>query len=181
VNTGEAPDYIQPVAGVRIWRVAPNLLSQHMGLLWGPGVREPWPTGKEMVASCDDEYCEHEPPRDDCGCGLYAFYDVTGAIAGDYWPKAHRPFFDRLVAGVLAGTGDVVLHEWGFRAERGRVAAIFGAAELGGNIHGAPDKELPLPREIIADAYGAELIAVPDYQDFCERQGFVTFAPGYLD
>jgi hypothetical protein len=171
----EAPDYFQPVAGVRIWRVAPNLLSQYMGLLWGPGAREPWPTGKEHRARCGFDNVgtstNHEPPGKWCGCGLYAFYTPQLAEEGGYWPipKDYGQLYNRLVGGVLAGTGDIELHEWGFRAEKGRVAALFTT--------GAPDEELPLPREIIADAYGAELIAVEDYEDFCARRGFVTFAP----
>lgn len=43
----QAPDYINRVAGVRIWRVAPNLWAQLGGLLWAPGMKEPWASGDD--------------------------------------------------------------------------------------------------------------------------------------
>jgi hypothetical protein len=170
------PDYMGEVAGVRIWRVAPNLLSQHMGLLWGPGAREPWPTGKAHHAKCGLErhghtYTDHDPPGEACGCGLYAFHNPALAVEGGYWPTSEpsRQLYNRLVAGVLAASGTIALHEWGFKAEKGRVAALFTI--------GAPDEELPLPREIIADAYNVPVIEAGDYFDFCEQEGLVVFSP----
>jgi len=59
------------------------------------------------------------------------------------------------------------LHEWGFKAERARVAALFTT--------GAADEELPLPREIIADAYGVPVIEADDFFEFCEQEGLVVF------
>jgi hypothetical protein len=172
VITGGAPDYIQPVVGVRIWRVAPNLLSQHMGLLWGPGAREPWPTGRGHKATCEDP--DHDPPEDGCGCGLYAFYTPQLAASGRYWPTPEDGWlYNRLVAGVMGASGNIALHEWGFKAEKGRVAALFTA--------GAADEELPLPREIIADAYGVPLIETEDYFGFCGREGLMVFSPEDLD
>jgi hypothetical protein len=170
----EFPDYIQPVAGVRIWRVAPNLWAQLGGLLWAPGIREPWPTGEEFEAACNKNP-DHVQPAEGCMCGIYAFYSPNLAIAGDYWPKSWRPNFNRLVAGVVGAAGDVVLHEWGWRASHATVVAIFG--DFGGNIHGAPDSELPMPRQEIADAYDASVISVSDYKAFCECEGLIVFSP----
>ena len=175
----EFPDYIQPVAGVRIWRVAPNLLAQHMGLLWGPGAREPWPSvaGKEHHARCGFEsdgtiHTDHKPPGKGCSCGFYAFYNPALAIERGYWPTSenYAQLYHRLVAGVLAASGEIELSEWGFRAERGRVAALFAV--------GVADEELPLPRETIADAYGVPLIDVEDYDAFCADEGLLVFGPG---
>lgn len=175
----EFPDYIQPVAGVRIWRVAPNLLAQHMGLLWGPGAREPWPTGKEHYAKCglegeEPNHTDHSPPVEGCSCGFYAFYTPALAIGGGYWPSAdYGQLYNRLVAGVMSASGDVALHEWGFKTERARVAALFTT--------GAADEELPLPREIIADAYGVPVIEADDFFEFCEQEGLVVFSPEDLE
>jgi hypothetical protein len=43
------------------------------------------------------------------------------------------------------------------------VEAIFTA--------GAPDEDLPIPRQVIAEAYGAALINSEDYKAFCAKRG----------
>jgi hypothetical protein len=160
------PDYIQPIAGVRIWRVAPNLLSQHMGLLWAPGMIEPWPTGKEVAARCAG-HPDHAPPDDYCGCGIYAFYNPVLAFEANYWPIEGDGFYNRLVAGVVGAAGEVIVAEYGWKAARATVEAIF--------FDGAPDDALPLPRDIIADAYGVPVIDTDDYEAFCEEAGLLIF------
>jgi hypothetical protein len=163
----EAPDYIERVAGVRIWRVAPNLWAQLGGLLWAPSIKEPWPTGEEYVASCPT-HPDHAPPAEGCMCGIYAFYNPTLADKGGYWPNPHAPLFNRLLAGVVGAAGDVVLHEHGLLAERVRVEAIF--------VDGAPDAELPIPRAEIAAAYNADLIYARDYEAYCASRGLIVFS-----
>jgi hypothetical protein len=105
-------------------------------------------------------------------CGIYAFYNPTLADKGCYWPNAHAPLFNRLLAGVVGAAGDVVLHEYGLLAERVRVEAIF--------VDGAPDPELPIPRAEIAKAYNADLIYARDYEAFCEARGLIVFDPDDL-
>jgi hypothetical protein len=166
----EAPDYLNRVAGVRIWRVAPTLWAQLGGLLWAPAVKEPWPTGEEHVATCSG-HPDHVPPAEGCSCGIYAFYDPQQAFAADYWPKEHEPFinlpFSRLVAGVVGVAGEIVLHDHGLLAARARVEAIF--------TDGAPDEDLPMPRQVIADAYDVPVIDSEDYHDFCAELGLIVF------
>jgi hypothetical protein len=164
----EAPDYIARIAGVRIWRIAPNLWAQLGGLLWAPNVKEPWPTGEECVATCPG-YPDHAPPAEGCSCGIYAFYNPALAAEGGYWPKEGGHLFNRLVAGVVGAAGEAVLHDYGLLAERATVEAIF--------TDGAPDEDLPMPRQVIADAYGAELIDSADYETFCAERGLIVFGP----
>jgi len=164
----EAPDYINRVAGVRIWRVAPTLWAQLGGLLWAPGMKEPWPTGEEYYASCQG-HPDHTPPEAGCGCGVYAFYAPWLAESVGYWPGgASGHPYDRVVAGVIGAADEVELCEFGLRASRATVEAIFTAPA------GARDDELPIPRAEIAEAYGAEVIEVQDFEEFAAARGLVV-------
>lgn len=164
----EAPDYIHRVAGVRSWRLAPNLLAQLGGLLWAPGMREPWPTGEEFVATCEADP-DHEPPEEGCACGIYAFYNPALAQKGGYWPVPGYRLYNRLLSGVIGVAGGVLLHERGFTAGRATVEAIF--------TDGADDAELPIPRAEIAHAYGASLISSDEFAAFCQERGLIAFDP----
>jgi hypothetical protein len=163
----EAPDYINRVAAVRIWRVAPNLWAQLGGLLWSPGMKEPWATGEEYYASC--MFPDHTPPESTCTCGIYAFYSPYYAQM-HYWPGIGGGPHNRVVAGVIGAAGDVELHDIGLRAGRATVEAIFTA--------GVADEELPIPRAEIAAAYGGEVITSTDYDDFCAERGLIMFGRG---
>lgn len=164
----QVPDYINRVAGVRIWRVAPNLWAQLRGLLWGPGMKEPWVTGEEYVATCSRSP-DHVPPTEGCSCGIYAFYTPDLAIEGGYWTYPGDALYNRLVAGVVSVAGDVALHEWGMKAHRASIEVIFTT--------GAADEELPIPRSELAVAYGAEVIDVQDFEEFCAERGLILLGP----
>jgi hypothetical protein len=165
----EAPDYVNRAAGVRIWRVAPTLWAQLGGLLWAPNVKEPWPPGEEYIATCPG-YPDHAPPAEGCSCGIYAFYTPDLAANGGYWPPEQRvSLHNRIVAGVVGAAGEIVLHESGLLAARVTVEAIFTA--------GAADEQLPMPRQVIADAYGAAVIDSTDYEAFCAERGLIVFSP----
>ena len=164
----EVPDYVSRGAGVRIWRVAPNLWAQLGGLLWAPGMKEPWPTGEEYVATCSGSP-DHVPPQEGCTCGIYTFYTPQLAVKGGYWPDPGAALYNRLVAGVVGVAGDVALHEHGLQANRAVIEAIF--------TDGAPDAELPIPRLELASAYGAEVIDSEDYEAFCAERGLIVFGP----
>jgi len=168
-----APDYINRGAGVRIWRVAPTLWAQLGGLLWAPGMKEPWPTTeKEHVASCQANP-DHTPPAEGCDCGLYAFYNPRLAEEGGYWTYEASPLYNRVVAGVIGVAGDIELQEHGMKAERATIEAIFTT--------GADDDELPIPRAELAEAYGAEVKDSSDYEAFCAERGLIVFGPEDLD
>ncbi len=167
----EAPDYINRIAGVRVWRVAPNLWAQLGGLLWAPGMKEPWPTGEEYDASC--VHPDHTPPEPACGCGVYAFYSPALAKSGSYWPGLGGGPYNRVLAGVIGAAGDIELHDHGMKAERATVEAIFTA--------GADDEEeLAIPRGEIAAAYGAAVIDAEDFEEFCAERGLVVIDPAKL-
>lgn len=151
--------------------MAPNLWAQLGGLLWAPGMREPWPSfargaGEEYEASCQLNP-DHTPPAEGCTCGIYSFYNPTLGKTGGYWPEPQDRLFNRVVAGVIGAAGEVVLHEDGLLAARATVEAIF--------TDGADDEELPMPRRVIADAYGADVIDSEDFAEFCAARGLIVF------
>jgi hypothetical protein len=165
------PDYINRIAGVRTWLVAPNLWAQLGGLLWAPMMRDPWTTGEEYAATCTG-HPDHTPPEDGCGCGIYAFLDPTLARRMGYWTERGAGPSNRIVAGVIGAAGKVSLTDRGLLAACATVEAIF--------TDGAPDDELPIPRAEIAQAYGADVIDTADYEEFCAERGLILFGPDDL-
>jgi hypothetical protein len=157
---GEMPDYIQRIAGVRTWRVAPTMWARMGGLLWASAMLEPWTTGEDHVAHCHHDP-GHVPPADGCACGVYAYYTPMSVL----WHRGslEDPYH---VSGVVSGWDEMLLLEHGWRAQFGRVEALFDHPLM-------PEVELPIPKEEIAEAYGAEIISPIDYDEFCQRRNLV--------
>jgi hypothetical protein len=169
----KAPDYLQRVAAVRLWRVAPTLWAQLGGLLWSPMMQEPWATGEEYYPKCG-AHPDEPPPGENCSCGIYCFYHPETARASvSYWPQDGSPLYDRQVVGVLGCAGNLELGDIGMRAGRATVEAIFTA--------GAPDRDLPIPRADIAAGYGADVINVDEFEDFCERRNLIIITEDHLN
>jgi len=162
----EAPDYTHCVAGVRTWRVAPNLAARLGDLLWSSSMLDAWPVGQELVAVCHRG--GHVPPDEGCKCGVNAWYGVELGYADSAGLEDPRH-----VTGVVSGSGDIVLFEHGWRAARGRVEAIFHDPAL-------PQIALPVSKKEIAVAYGAAIIAPRDYEAFCLEHKLVLIDPTTL-
>lgn len=99
----------QPVVGWRAWLWTGKTLK---------GYRVEWPE-PELAAVC--ERCEN-PPGWDHGCGIYALKEFS--------ELAEAPVFGRVEM-----WGDVVEHEWGYRASHARITDLWvdsnrAAAEL---------------------------------------------------
>jgi hypothetical protein len=151
--------------------VAPTLWAQLGGLLWAPAVQEPWPTGEEYYASC--AAAPDHVPGENCSCGVYAFYTPGMAKTGGCWvPVPGQLLYNRIVAGVIGAAGDIELGEYGMRAERATVEALFA--------NGAAEQDLPFPRSEIAHVYGAEVIGAGEYEEFCRWRGLVVIDPADL-
>lgn len=122
------------VVGYRWWRVAPDgaLMSWAFNDIWLPD--EPMTARCSMaelgetLAAIDPEmkdedaawHASADTPDEDCGCGLWAFYDPE--IAQGLLYKRHM--VSKLVFGVVEGWGGVVWHDLGFRAEFAQVRAL---------------------------------------------------------
>lgn len=113
------PDYIEPVVGWRVWRVARDrerlvLLSGVFDDLWEPGC--------EAVAFCKRGR-RHRAPVKRCSCGVYALREPAGLarylVGRDDRDVVHR------VIGLVALWGRVVEADGGWRAERAYPTRIW--------------------------------------------------------
>lgn len=110
----EVPDYVAPLLGVRQWAVTRSLRlrSAYFPYSFVPS----WRVGGEYVASCATHGTAAPEVR--CGCGLYAHYDLLLSRKLGWISR-------NMVRGIVAASGDIVLHQRGFRAERMRLVALI--------------------------------------------------------
>lgn len=159
---GDSADYINRIAGARSWRVANTMWARMGGLLWADAMLEPWPVGKEYEATCSLSKVPHETPGEHCTCGIWAWYNPMQLIS--HWHGYNSEDY-RHVTGIVSGAGVMWLHELGWRAERVRVEAI-----LQDDI---PEEMLPTTKRELSDAYGIPIIALAEYESFCEDRGLI--------
>jgi hypothetical protein len=148
------PDFEGLVAGARTWRVANTMWARMGGWLWSLAMLDCWRKGVEWKeAECS---AGHRIPGQHCACGIWAFYNPTfmteelGPVRGG----AGEPY--EYVAGIIGGGGDVVQHEFGFRAQYAKVLAIF-------------SDKWDTPKEEIAEQHNCPIIAPEAYDAFCEH------------
>ncbi len=117
-----APDYIEPVEGWRVWRVAPLdgdvvLQSVFVNAVWEPGRplearcehrrRSPWRPWRVYRN-------DHPAPDEECSCGIYA---ASARSAARRYLGVPSPISAGIrVLGRVALWGDVVESENGWRA-----------------------------------------------------------------
>jgi hypothetical protein len=128
-----------PLYGLRTWTVVGERGAE---LLAGPQQRTTWPAGGAWLDAACARSPEHQPPAQDCGCGLHAWHPARRS--------ARRVLASRReVAGIAEARGIIELHEDGFRAEQARPRALVLV----------PGRNAPLVRRL-ADAYDAEVLEV---------------------
>jgi hypothetical protein len=76
-----------------------------------------WPEHDWLRATCPDEDSGHQPPVEDCTCGIYAVASPAGAE--EYIWEAPLTVLVR-----VALAGKVIPGTWGWRGERARVVAL---------------------------------------------------------
>lgn len=157
-----APDYIEPVEGWRVWRVATRdgevvLQSVFVDSVWEPG--------RPLEARCEHRRRsvwrpwrvyrnEHPAPEEECSCGIYA---ASARSAARRYLGVPSPVGTGLrVLGRVALWGDVVESENGWRASCAYPSLLF--VPLAG-YHGLRSSR----RRAIADALavGLEAYGVP--------------------
>ena len=109
---------IGPILGWRAWRVA----TGRDGLRLRSAVYDDdWPPRVAIAACCG--HGGHAAPATGCACGIYATRDAAEAVrylvGRDDAGIVHR------VVGLVALTGMVVEHAWGWRAEHGFPARLW--------------------------------------------------------
>lgn len=167
-----APEFIDPVVGVRQWSAGPwrgpwpERPADEPILLWPFTGGEPWPPDEDMVAKCQ-RTAGHAPPVYDCGCGLWAFHSLKELSERYSWTGGGLMTDMGTISGVVSGWGEVIPYDNGWRSEVARVEALF--------YHPAFKPGLYQPVDIrgLAATYGADVIPLHAFDDYCERRGFV--------
>ena len=105
------PDLISPIIGHRVWRWDAAGLRSLNGKRWSP--RQP------VAAKCGAEnaHDDHEPPRLDCSCGVYA--------AKSREHLRQLGYEGRGIRGEVHLWGTVVEHELGWRAQFAYPKTLF--------------------------------------------------------
>jgi len=132
----EPPLVPGPIYGLRTWGVAGEHGAEY---LTGPQREEPWPPGGALLEAECAVRPPHEPPGTDCDCGLHAFHPRRFSARRVCGMRGQIP-------GILEAAGAVEVHPDGFRAARGRPAALVllprGNARLVEHLATAYDAEL---------------------------------------
>lgn len=112
----EDGSYLEPYVGYRAWRArANNGRVELFPLSWND---HPWQLGVNHAACLLGG--DHAPPANDCGkhgCGIFAYRDPR-TVALKFNPRT-------FVMGEVHLHGRVKIHEYGFRAERAEIAALW--------------------------------------------------------
>lgn len=135
------------VRGIRVWSMTPPPLHQnpheaewHPAPLRGATGYE-WPDSSALDSSALEATCKHDashkPPVEfdeksgsACGCGWWAYWDMRNASA-QISSSGSLP-----VAGIIKGTGRVIIGEKGFRSQLAQIIALAPAFSIqvqGGN------------------------------------------------
>jgi hypothetical protein len=113
----QAPDYVEPIVGWRLWRIAE---SRHQSRLTSLFLNDVWPWLEPLEARCAMQRVRwsrvrppHAAPREDCQCGIYAtvWSEIAPHLRNARWHR--RPKF---VVGEVALWGTVVVGELGWRS-----------------------------------------------------------------
>lgn len=140
-----SPTFSSAALGFRLWRLDPGegLLSSVTANYWRPGIN---------IAHC----AQHVAPQEDCGCGLYAYYDLRSAEKRRYLAFGLNYVGAKLMAGAVACRGQSWLHHDGLRAEEAVILAL--AIPPGSTVS---DQEA----ETTAKQYGVPLVAYDKLQE----------------
>jgi hypothetical protein len=123
VSLSEAPDYVEPIVGWRLWRIGRRGGEAR---LESPFYRSAWTPRAPLAARCEAPAVwrrrRHEAPQEGCTCGIYAAaLDVLkDRLAGTTlwgWP--------RLAVGRVSLWGTVVETEKGWRGEFGYPSSLY--------------------------------------------------------
>ena len=125
------PDSIEPISAYRAWFYSIEGTSAHLFPLSGVTTRSEWEGAgaRWVTASCAvSGSTSHEVPSEDCSCGFYSRKELDPAVG-------HAAMFHlatvqglpavQVVLGRVLLSGKVIEHEWGYRAERARVAELI--------------------------------------------------------
>lgn len=129
------PDGIEPMVGYRLWvyalggRRAQLHSLRSLSLIVHPLGKSDWDGAASnwVFASCN--ICGHVQPNEDCTCGFYAV-KLLSQLLPPLPLRTPESGVDRGVeSGVVLGrvelAGKIIEHEYGYRAERARIAELI--------------------------------------------------------
>jgi DNA-binding CsgD family transcriptional regulator len=132
------PDGIEPIVGYRMWGYAVthgrgelHSFNCHLG-----DTTCPWESAGSswVVALCSQDRWRHAAPDENCTCGFYAMNELARLVAvaplplsvlSGIIPIEDSDEDDMMVMGRVELAGKVIEHEYGYRAERARVAELI--------------------------------------------------------
>jgi hypothetical protein len=136
-----------PLYGLRTWRVAADDEGE---CLTGVDRRTPWPTGGAWAEAVCAFSAQHVAPDPDCMCGIHGLHPRRSSARRVLASRGELP-------GVVEATGEIEVHDEGFRAQRGRPRALFVLPGRNGDLiarlgrrYGVEVAELTGPDEILA-------------------------------
>jgi DNA-binding CsgD family transcriptional regulator len=132
------PDGIEPIVGYRLWgyrstdgRGELHSFNCHLGDTTCPweGAGSSW-----VVALCSQDRRRHAVPDEKCTCGFYAMNELARLVAvaplplsvlSGIIPIEDSDEDDMMVMGRVELAGKVIEHDYGYRAERARIAELI--------------------------------------------------------
>src|SRR6266576_981929 len=129
------PDGIDPIVGYRAWyyEIGPRGARLHPLIQRGSGVAagaSDWDGASWwwVKATCSRGAASwHVAPEEECTCGFYAMSTLPPVVSGCGFRTAQiGPASNSgVVMGRVELAGKVIEHEWGYRAERARIAELI--------------------------------------------------------
>lgn len=129
------PDGIEPIVGYRLWAYAlggrrAQLHSlRSLSLIVHPLGKSDWDGAASgwVFASCD--ICGRVAPEGDCTCGFYAVKRLSQLLPPLPLPTPESAVKQGVESGIVLGrvelAGRIIEHEYGYRAERARIAELI--------------------------------------------------------
>ena len=125
------PDSIEPISAYRAWFYSIDGRTAELLPISGSSKWNAWEgAGSTWVtASCPRfRSPTHEVPSEGCSCGFYSYKELDLAVDHAGIPhlmtmQGQGP--DQVVLGRILLSGKVIEHEWGYRAERARIAELI--------------------------------------------------------
>ena len=155
------PDYISPIVGYRVWNWDAIGLWSLNGERWFPD--------RALASKCPR--ADHEPPTDDCSCGVYA--------AKNY-EHLQRMFSTKFVEDFVHGEvhlwGKVVEHDLGYRAQFAYPKSLV----LPFNLPSSIDPRLESSSLEVLMVYGADISLAPNILLWTKRSGYTPAGSDWL-
>jgi len=167
--TSNAPDYIEPIVGYRVWRFC----EARINLLHSLSLREIWCARQAAEAVCfalpltSKDNRSHLAPTRDCSCGIWAIRNqrraarlMTSLVQR---PLMHLAPIVNLVWGEVVLWGHVIEHQHGYRAQYAYprlfyVPTHFRTLVVEPGVSRTRRVRAPEAAQMLSDFYGVEAV-----------------------